>query len=231
MRLCVLLLVIAGLVLTPPALAARVATAEEQTALKGLLATAVGDTCGTALEARTSLPLVAAGDEWGIVTQYCQFTDPPSGAGTAVWTVWAHRSSPTAADWATTRPTESSRVPPCTGEDGLLTVVPEAVVRDLREECVDPGDGIYRPAPVLTLRLFRNASHEFDSIGPSLELTSLSEGSVKRSGRFSIGRDGPPYDAGSDPRLKELSEAFGKPKRFAPTGASACRCRGSGPPK
>ena len=41
------------------------------------------------------------------------------------------------------------------------------------------------------LRLFRNATHEFDSIGPSLGLSSLSERTVKRSGNFSIGRDGP----------------------------------------
>jgi hypothetical protein len=210
----VLLIVVAGLLLAPPAHAARTATAEEQAALKGLLATAVGDTCDTALETRTSLPLIAAGGEWGIVTRYCQFTDPPSGAGTRVWKVWARRSSPTATDWATTRPAESSRVPPCTGGDGLFTGVPAAVVRDLREECVDPRDGVYRPAPILTLRLFRNASHEFDSIGPSLDLTSLSERSIlKRSGLFSIARDGPPYGPGSNPRLKDLTKAFGKPTR------------------
>lgn len=213
MRACVLLICLAGLLLTPRAQAARVATDDEQVALKGLLAVAVRDSCDTALKARTSLPLVAAGDEWAIVSQYCRFTDPPSGAGTASWTVWARRSSPTAAGWATTRPTRSSRVPPCTGDDGLFTVVPEAVVRDLRETCVDPGDGVYRPAPVLTLGLFRNASHEFDSIGPSLTLTSLSERPVKRSGFFTIARDGPPYDAGSDPRLKDLTEAFGTPRR------------------
>jgi hypothetical protein len=214
----IVIVVVAGLLLTTPAQAARVATGAEQAALKRLLDTAVGDTCDTALEARTSLPLIAAGGQWGIVTRYCQFTDPPSGAGTGVWTVWAHRSSPTAVDWVTTRPSEASRVPPCAGQDGLLTAVPEAVVRDLRQECVGPGDPIYRPAPVLTVRLFRNASHKFDSIGPSLDLTSLSEGSSKRSGMFSIARDGPPYDAGSDPRLKDLTKAFGTPTR---TGCSA----------
>jgi hypothetical protein len=232
MRLRVVLIVLAGLVLAPPAHAARVATAEEQTALMGLLAATVGDSCDRALERRTSLPLVAAGDQWGIVTRYCQFTDPPSGAGTALWTVWAHRSSPTATDWVRTRPTESSRVPPCTGEDGLFTVVPEAVVRDLRQECVGPGDTVYRPAPVLRLDLFRNALHEFDSLGPSLHLTSSSERSLKRSGFFSIGRDGPPYDAGSDPRLKDLTEAFGAPKRSGCTarwkryGLTARACGG-----
>jgi hypothetical protein len=201
-----------------PAHAARVATAEERTALNALLAAAVGDACDTALQNTASVPLVAAGDEWAVLTRYCQFTDPPSGAGTAVWTVWAHRSSATAGDWTTMRPTEASRVPPCTGEDGLLTVVPEAIVGDLRGECVDPADGRYRPAPVLRLSLFRNASHEFDSIGPSLDLTSSSESGTARTGYFSIGRDGPPYDAGSDPRLKNLTKAFGKPRR---TGCSA----------
>jgi hypothetical protein len=115
--------------------------------------------------------------------------------------------SPTGEDWVTVRPPESSRVPPCTGEDGLFRAVPEAVVRDLRGECVDARDGVYRPAPVLTLRLFRNASHEFDSIGPSLDLISLSERTVKRSGMFTIEREA------SDPRLKDLTNAFGKPRR------------------
>ena len=80
-------------------------------------------------------------------------------------------------------------------------------MRDLRGECVDARDGVYRPVPVLTLRLFRNASHQFDSIGPSLDLMSLSERTVKRSGMFSIEREG------SDPRLKDLTNAFGKPRR------------------
>src|SRR4051794_27308170 len=148
-RIPLLLTAFAVLVLAQPAHAARVATPDEQTAINGLLAAAVGDTCDSALKVKRSLPLVAAGDGWGIATEVCEFTDPPSGAGTSVWTVWAHRPSPAATDWTTVGPTEASRVPPCTGDGGLFTRVPEAVVRDLREECVNAGSLVYRPAPIL----------------------------------------------------------------------------------
>jgi hypothetical protein len=103
-------------------------------------------------------------------------------------------------------------VPPCTGKDGLFELVPEAVVRDLREECAGPKSG-YRPTPILRLEVDRDADHELDD-GPELFLSSDSDpANGGGDGFLAIDRDGPPLGAGSKPTLKDLKAAFGKPRR------------------
>jgi hypothetical protein len=96
-----------------------------------------------------------------------------------------------------------------------LTLVPETVVRDLREQCVDRA-GDRRPAPILMLDVFRDAHRQDDGSG-SVTLSSLSDVNQGRPGYFYIDPSGPPLGSGSDPRLAALIEAFGAPRR------SGCR--------
>jgi hypothetical protein len=181
-----------------------------------LLRGAIGGKCRSALRRSTALPLIANDRRWGHVQQVCEFTSPPSGAGTTVWSVWAHRSSPSSADWVAVGRREASRVPPCTGNGGLFTFVPETVVRDLRAQCVGSA-GARRPAPILTLDVFRNARHQFDDLGPWVMLSSLSDVNQGRIGDFSIDQNGPPLGSGSNPTLGTMTDAFGPPRR------SGCR--------
>jgi hypothetical protein len=201
---------IATLALAAPAHAARIPTADESAALNGLMAGVIAK-CD--LQRQIALPLVTDDGTWGRIVAIC---GDPQGGGAAfdVQGVWAHRSSATATDWAIVGPTESSRVPPCTGEDGLLARVPEAVVRELREQCYDPAGGKgYQPSPDLTFSVFRNATHEFDSLGASIHLSSSSEVNGGGFGLFSVDRDGPPIASGSKPKLGDMKRAFGKPRR------------------
>jgi hypothetical protein len=116
--------------------------------------------------------------------------------------------------------TDATRVPPCTGERGLFTFVPQPVVRDLREECYDPTSGKgYEPSPRLSLTVFRNAKHDFDEIGPWVELSSLSDVSGRGLADFSIDRHGPPLASGSTPTIAAMTKQFGKPRR------TTCRAR------
>jgi hypothetical protein len=94
------------------------------------------------------------------------------------------------------------------------------VVRDLREECYDPTSGKgYEPSPDLSLRVFRNAKHDFDEIGPAIGLSSLSDVNGRGLGEFSIDRDGPPLASGSTPTIARMTGDFGTPRR------TACRAR------
>jgi hypothetical protein len=207
---CWLASTVATLVLAAPASAARIPTADESAALNGLMAGVIAK-CD--LQRQIALPLVTDDGTWGRIVAIC---GDPQGGGAAfdVQGVWAHRSSATATDWAIVGPTESSRVPPCTGDDGLLTRVPEAVVRELREQCYDPSGGQgYRPSPDLIFSVFRNATHEFDALGASIHLSSNSKVNGGGLGLFSIDRDGPPIASGSKPKLSDLVRAFGKPRR------------------
>jgi hypothetical protein len=197
--------------------AARIPTQPERTALEALLRHAIGGRC----DARLSTPLPLIGDEatWGRAAAVCEHPGQ-GGGGVRTWGVWAHRSSATAADWVVAGSTEASRVRACTGEGGLLTLVPETVVRDLREECYDPTSGKgYEPSPRLTLSVFRNARHDFDEIGPSVRLSSLSDVNGPGVGLFSIDKDGPPLASGSTPTVAAMTKQFGKPRR------TACRAR------
>lgn len=193
--------------LAAPADAARIPTRAEDAALNRLLTKVMGDSCATALTVSRSRPLIAEGRKWGHVSVYCQFGDPPSGAGTLVLEVWARRSTPTSTDWRIVGPKYASRVHPCRGKEGLLTSVPERIVRDLRVQC-NTSRGA-RPAPRLELSIFRNALHEFADIGPWLSLYS-------NSGSFSLYGD--PEEPSPYPKLADLTEAFGTPQR---TGCTA----------
>lgn len=226
-------LVLAPVVLAafaPSGHAAQVPTAEESAALTALVDQEVGDTCDGWYRRSRPLPLVTDDRTWGTATVVCEHSSQPSGAGTAVWTVWAHRASATSADWTTVRPSGASRVPPCTGEGGLFATVPEAVVRELHEECVTQQG--YRPGPNLRFRAFWNVEHEFDDLGQSIGLPSLSDVNGRGSGSFSVAKDGPPLDAGPNPTPRMLREAFGTPRRtgcrahWARIGLTAKVCRG-----
>ncbi|MDA0160942.1 hypothetical protein OM076_11755 [Solirubrobacter ginsenosidimutans] len=200
---------VATLVLAAPASAARIPTADESAALNGLIAK-IDAEC-TLAEHSVSLPLVTDDGTWGRVTAGCGDASQ-GGAAFRGRGVWAHRSSATATDWAIVGSTEASRIPPCSGKNGLLELVPEAVVRDLREECAGPPSG-YRPSPDLVFSVFRNATHEYDSIGASIYLSSKSEVNGGGFGLFSIDRTGPPTASGSKPKLRDMTRAFGKPRR------------------
>jgi hypothetical protein len=211
--------------------AARIPTADERAALDALLRGQVGDNCQHALKQSAPLPLVTDDGTWGTASTVCLFSDPPSGAGTNVWTVYAHRSGATSTDWAVVRPSTASRIPPCIGEDGLFTTVPEPVVRELREVCANPSSsGGYEPIPYLTLRVFRNRRHQYDELGPSIDLDSLSEVKGSTSGLYELSHDGP--RPGSRSTLKDLRRAFGSSRRngcqdrWPRLGLTATACRG-----
>ncbi|MDA0181965.1 hypothetical protein OJ997_16800 [Solirubrobacter phytolaccae] len=122
-------------------------------------------------------------------------------AGTAMWTVWAHRTS---AGWAMVRPTGGNRIPSCRGDDGLLDTVPEPVVVELRGSCVNPGsDRGFEPRDVYSLRIYRNRLHRYDDDGPEVSLQSMN---TARS--FTLSH----YDRKA-PRLKALREGLGTPRR------------------
>ena len=194
--------------------AAQVPTADETATLTALVDQEVGDTCDGWYSRSRPLPLVTDDRTWGIATVVCEYSSQPSGAGTAVWTVWAHRSSATSADWTVVRPTEASRVPPCTGEGGLFATVPLAVVRELHAECYDPSSGKgYEPSPNLRFDPYWNVKHEFDDLGQSISLDSLSEVNGRGGGLFSITKDGPPLGSGPNPTPATLRDAFGTPRR------------------
>ncbi len=193
-----------ALSLAAPAQAARIPTRAEDAALNRLLTKAMGDSCAPALTVSRSRPLIAEGRKWGRVSVYCQFGDPPSGAGTLVLEVWARRSTPTSKAWKIVGPKYATRVHPCRGEGGLLNSVPERIVRDLREQCTTRSGA--RPAPRLDLYIFRNALHEFDDVGPFLNL-----------GPFGLYDD--PEEPAPHPTLADLTEAFGTPRRTGCTAA------------
>jgi hypothetical protein len=208
---------IAVLCLAGAAKAARIPTPAESAALNGLLKGAIGGSC----DARLSRPLPLIGDDatWGHAAAVCE-RPGQGGAGIRVWGVWARRSSAAAGDWMVVGGTDATRVPPCTGKRGLFTLVPQAVVRDLREECYDPSSGKgYEPSPHLTLSVFRNAKHDFDEIGPAVRLSADSDVNGPGLGDFSIDRHGPPLASGSTPTVAEMTKQFGKPRR------TACRAR------
>src|SRR5690349_8681476 len=162
--------VLVALMLAAPADAAQIPTRSEDAALNALLTREVDNACAEALTVTRSRPLVADGRRWGHVSVYCQFGDPPSGAGSLVIEVWAHRAKATSRRWAVVGPKYAYRVHPC---DELLPYVPERIVRDLRGHCYSQGGGD-RPAPYLTLSVFRNALHEYDSVGPWVVLSASS---------------------------------------------------------
>ncbi|MEA2130976.1 MAG: hypothetical protein QOJ85_3867 [Solirubrobacteraceae bacterium] len=208
---------IAVLCLASIARAARIPTPVESAVLNGFVKGAIGGSC----DARLSRPLPLIGDDatWGRAAAVCEHPGQ-GGAGIRVWGVWAHRSSAAADDWMVVGGTDATRVPPCTGKRGLFTLVPQAVVRDLREECYDPTSGKgYEPSPHLTLTVFRNAKHHFDEIGPWVGLSSLSDVNGRGLGDFSIDRHGAPLASGSTPTVAEMTKQFGKPRR------TACRAR------
>jgi hypothetical protein len=198
-----------AVVVATPAQAARIPTAEESAALTTLIQQLNAECPG---HRSVALPLLSDDGTWGRITAGCGDVSQ-GGAAFRGRGVWAHRSSATATDWAIVGPTEASRVPRCTGDDGLYRLVPEAVVRDLRDECIGPNG--YQPVPILDLVVYRNAKHEFDTIGPSVRLTSLSG----RYGSVGISRDGPPLGPGSKLTLKDLRKEFGAPRR------THCRAR------
>jgi hypothetical protein len=207
----------AVLCLAGAAKAAQVPTPAESAALDGLLKEAIGGSCDARLS--TPLPLIGGDAIWGHVVAVCEHPGQ-GGAGIRAWGVWAHRSSAAAGDWMVVGGTDATRVPPCKGKDGLFTFVPQPVVRDLREECYDPTSGKgYKPSPDLTLTVFRNAKHDFDEIGPWVELSSLSDVNGRGLGEVWIDRDGPPLGSGSTPTVAEMTRQFGKPRR------AACRAR------
>ena len=203
--------VVGGSVAVPAANAARIPTPPEREALHGLIRAAVGDRC-TGRQS-TPLPLVAGDAHWGSVAAVCEH----AGDTTSAWAVWARRSSVTATDWAPVRDAHATRVPRCTGEDGLFRRVPQSVVRDLRGECYDLRGG-HRPSPSLSLRVPRDGKPEYD-VGPSLDLSSDGQGNGGGDGLFSIMREGPPIGTGSTPTLKDLTSAFGRARR------TGCRAR------
>jgi hypothetical protein len=227
----VLLAVVLAISLAATADAARIPTAQERAALEQLLRGQVGDDCRHALKQSSPLPLVTDDGTWGTASTVCLFSDPPSGAGTSVWTVYAHRSSGTSSDWAVVRPSRASRVPACIGADGLFTTVPEPVVRELREVCANPSASHgYEPIPYQTLRIFRNRRHEYDMLGPEVDLDILSESKGHGPGFFSLTKNGPA--PGSRPTLKRLREAFGTSRRngcqdrWRRVGLTATACHG-----
>ena len=69
------------------------------------------------------------------------------------------------------------------------------------------------PSPDLIFSVFRNATHEFDALGASIHLSSNSKVNGSGFGLFSIDRDGPPIASGSKPKLRDMTRAFGKPRR------------------
>jgi hypothetical protein len=176
-----------------PAQAARIPTADESAALTGLIGGVIA-TCD--LQHAIGAPLVSDDGTWGRVDGVCG--DPFKGGPELDYLrVWAHRTSATATDWAIAGPTEPGGL--CGGKDGLLTRVPEAVVRDLRGTC---SSGIFRrPAPSLMLAVFPTAND--DTINPFVLLTR--------------GRRGSPgagiLDYSPTLTLRELVGEFGKPRR------------------
>jgi hypothetical protein len=213
------LAVLLCLALAAPARAARVPTPDESAALIALLNGAVAQDGGCGGRFAPPVPLVSDDPTWGYVTGYCVIT-PGSGAGQRIWGIWAHRATADSTTWTIAYPTAASRVPPCSSRDGsigLLDAVPEAVVRDLRGECAYPT---YRPAPLLSLQIFRNVSHKFDLIGPSLQLSSLSEVNGGGDGFLSLDRD-----SGTTPGLAAVREQFGKPSTVKRSALGTCTAR------
>jgi len=212
-------------VLAPSVQAARIPTAEERAALEAMLAREVGNTCEGWYKRSRPLPLITDDRTWGVAATVCQHDKQPSGAGTAIWTVFAHRPSATSTDWTLVRPSAGNRMPPCIGEGGLFTTVPEPVVRELREGCANPSESQgYEPLGVRSLRIFRNRKHDYDDLGPDITLETLSE--EPGSGYFIIDR------YGRAAPLQALRAGFGTTRRrgcrheWPRFGISARACRG-----
>jgi hypothetical protein len=190
-----------------PASAARIPTPEESAALTALMQSVF--TCDTTRS--VSVPLVTGDGTWGRIRAGCG-NAAQGGAAYRGFGVWAHRSSATATDWRIVGSIEASRVPPCTGKGGLLSDVPEAVVRELREACYDPASARgYRPAPYLSLQIY--------PVGMDA-LVVLSDDSGA-GGSFFVG---------SKPTVKRLTREFGRPARtrcgarWARLGLTATAC-------
>jgi hypothetical protein len=200
--------------------AARIPTRAESTALNKLLSARVAMDGGCPTRLSDPVPLVAAGARWARISVYCASPDGTA-PGIRMWSIWARRASATSRAWrASGLDTRSTRVAECAS---LFAVVPRSVVTDLRGSCVRPNSE-YRPVPQLSLTIFRNLSGEFDSIGPSLSLDSLSNVNGGALGLFSIDRDGPPYASGPTVTVGSVREAFGKPSS-AVAARGQCRAR------
>ena len=206
-RRALVALICAGCIAPASAHAARIPTRAQSTALNKLLGASVARDGGCPTRLSDPVPLVASRARWARISVYCASPDGTN-AGIRIWSIWARRASATSRAW---RPsgldTRSTRVPACAS---LFAVVPRSVVSDLRGSCVS-RNGEYRPVPQLSLTIFRNLSGEFDSIGPSLSLDSLSRVNGGALGLFSIGRDGPPYDSGPTVTVAGVRRDFGKP--------------------
>jgi hypothetical protein len=198
------LVVLLALGLGASAEAAQIPTRTEDAALNALLTREVDNACAEALTVTRSRALVADGRKWGHVSVYCQFGDPPSGAGSLVIEVWAHRATATSKRWTVVGPKYAYRVHPC---NELFPYVPERIVRDLRGQCYRKGGGD-RPAPYLTLSVFRNALHEYDSVGPWVILRASSAS----YGFYAPDPEDPAGDSGP-PKLADVTREFGTPRR------------------
>jgi hypothetical protein len=176
--------------------AARVPTGDESAALGGLMQ---GVMAKCDLERSFGLPLVTDDGTWGRVGAICG--DPVKGGpGLYDEQVWAHRSSGTATDWAIVGPTESSRR--CTGKEGLLELVPQHVVRDLRGWCRDDSNAApVGPAPNLTLTVV--PADDEEGLDP---FVLLSRGSAARNAAGIL-------DYSPTLTLRKLRQEFGKPRR------------------
>ena len=149
------------------------------------------------------MPLITDDGTWARTEVFCQFGKQPSGAGSALWTLYAHRSTATSADWTIADLRQDYRVPPCHGPDGLLNQIAPAVVRELRGECNVLGSG-NRPQPELYLDIFRNARHRFDDLGPWIDLQAASG---RRAGLINIERPARP------PTFAAIARDLGRPRR------------------